>query len=143
MLADALGRPLRFGGGYPDIKLRLFHRGFAQWSADLVHEKVETREEAALLDGDLMHDTAPRLDEATAKWASYASMQARGMYAAGKRASWRQLLLNPASRFLKQYLFQQGFRDGLPGFAMAAFSSFFCFYKYLELRRLSRSESAP
>lgn len=135
-----LGRPLRFGGGYPDIKLRLFHRDHAQWSRDAVHEKVEAAGPVELLDGDLMHDTAPILAHATSKWASYASMQARDMHAAGRRAGLRHVLLNPVARFAKQYLIQMGFRDGLPGFAMAAFSSFFCFYKYLELWRLGAQE---
>jgi glycosyltransferase involved in cell wall biosynthesis len=131
-----LGRPLRFGGGYPDIKLRLFNRQHGRWSTDLVHERVQTDAEVRLLEGDLMHDTAPNLDLAMAKWASYASLQAQGMKDQGKRGRWWHLVLNPVSRFLKQYVVQQGFRDGLPGFAMAAFSSFFCFYKYLQLMRL-------
>lgn len=135
-----LGRALRFGSGYPDIKLRLFHRAHARWSDDAVHEKVLTGAETDLLDGDLMHDTAPDLAAATAKWARYASMQARDMHAAGRRSGWTHLLLSPVSRFLKQYLVQQGFRDGWPGFAMAAFQGFFCFYKYLELWRLGKAE---
>ena len=130
-----MGRALRFGGGYPDVKLKLFHQAHGRWSDDLVHEKVESLTDAPLMDGDLMHDTAPQLDRAIAKWARYAALQAKGMFTAGQRAGWRQLLLNPLSRFIKQYVIQQGFRDGLPGFAMAAISSFFCFYKYLELKR--------
>ena len=130
------GRPLRHGGGYPDTKLRLFDRRHAQWNRAAVHEQVETSAEVGLIQADLMHETAPDLPAAMAKWARYAAMQAASMHAAGKRSGWHRILFSPPSRFLKQYLLQQGFRDGLAGFAMAGFSSFFCFFKYLELWRL-------
>jgi glycosyltransferase involved in cell wall biosynthesis len=131
-----LGRPLSFGGGYPDFKVRLFDRRQARWSDDYVHEKVVCPGEPGQLEGDLMHDTAPQLSEATAKWAAYASMQARAMHDNGQRAGWSRILFSPMARFFKQWLVQQGFRDGLAGFGLAVFSSFFCFYKYLELWRL-------
>lgn len=134
-----LGRALRHGGGYPDTKLRLFDRRHAQWNDAMVHEQVETPEEVGLIEADLMHETAPDLPVAMAKWSRYASMQAAAMHAAGKRSGWARILFSPPSRFLKQYVVQQGFRDGLAGFAMAAFSSFFCFLKYLDLWRLQTS----
>lgn len=131
-----LGRALRFGGGYPDIKLRLFDRRHAQWDQAAVHEEVETAGETGLIEADLMHDTASSLPAAMAKWARYASMQAAALHAGGGRSGWSRILFSPAARFLKQYVLKQGFRDGLAGFALAAFSSFFCFFKYLELWRL-------
>ena len=134
-----LGRALRHGGGYPDAKLRLFDRRHAQWNQAMVHEQVETSGEIGLIEADLMHETAPDLPAAMAKWARYAAMQAAAMHANGKRSGWHRILFSPPARFLKQYVVQQGFRDGLAGFAMAAFSSYFCFFKYLELWRLQIS----
>jgi len=131
-----LGRPLRHGGDYPDRKLRLFDRKCAHWNADVVHAVVETDEPVEKLHQDLMHYTAESLDEAVAKWARFAMMQAREMQAAGVRASALNLVLNPVARFVKLYLFKQGFRDGVPGLTMATMSSYFCFLKYLELWRL-------
>ena len=83
-----LGRALRFGGGYPDVKLRLFDRRHAQWNQAAVHEDVETTAEVGMIDADLMHDTAPSLPAAMAKWARYASMQAEAMHAGGRRSGW-------------------------------------------------------
>ena len=131
-----LGRALRFGGGYPDNKLRLFDRRHAQWNQASVHEEVETTTPVGLIKADLMHDTAPILPVAMAKWAKYASMQAEAMHAGGVRSGWVRILFSPPARFLKLYFLKQGFRDGLAGMAAAAFSSFFCFLKYVELWRL-------
>src|SRR5262245_57348878 len=52
-----LGRWLRHGEGYPDWSVRLFHRGYARWSDDAVHEKVVTERPILRLRGDLLHDS--------------------------------------------------------------------------------------
>ena len=52
-----MGRFLRYGEGYPDWNVRLFHRDHAQWSDDAVHEKVCFSESAGTLKGDLLHDS--------------------------------------------------------------------------------------
>lgn len=135
-----LGRPLRHGGDYPDRKLRLFHRAYAGWNQGAVHAVVETDEPVAEWRQDLMHYTAESLDHAVSKWARFADMQAQEMHAAGVTPGLRKLLLSPFSRFIKLYLLKQGFRDGVPGFAMAVFSAFFCFLKYLGLWRLCREK---
>ena len=131
-----LGRALRFGGGYPDAKLRLFDRRHAQWNKASVHEEVETTRQVGFIEADLMHETAPSLPDAMAKWARYTSMQAEAMHASGARSGWVRIVFSPLVRFMKMYILKQGFRDGLAGLALAVFSSFFCFLKYLELWRM-------
>ena len=39
-LAQYLGRWILHSGWYPDRKMRLYHRGKAQWVGDFVHESV-------------------------------------------------------------------------------------------------------
>ncbi len=39
-LSTFCGRPMRHSGWYPDYVLRLFRRGSARFSDDLVHERV-------------------------------------------------------------------------------------------------------
>ena len=86
-----MGRVLRHGEGYPDWSLRLFHRGHARWSDDLVHEKVETETAIGTLDGDLLHESAESLDAYLAKQNRYTTLQVRDYSreanAPGSRAS--------------------------------------------------------
>lgn len=133
-----LGRPLKHGGDYPDRKLRLFHRDSARWNSDVVHAVVETGETIGEWGEDLMHYTAETLDQAIAKWARFAAMQARELHERGCPARVRRLVFSPLARFFKLYVLKQGFRDGVPGFAMAVLSAFFCFQKYLGLWRLAQ-----
>lgn len=44
---------------------------------------------------------------------------------------------------MKMYLLKLGFLDGLEGFVLCAFSSFYVFVKYVKLRELERRPGEP
>ena len=45
----------------------------------------------------------------------------------------RDLLLRPPARFLRAYVLEGGFRDGVPGLAIAAVSAFHVFLRFAKL----------
>jgi hypothetical protein len=52
------------------------------------------------------------------------------------------MVCRPPARFLRAYLLKQGFRDGVPGFVIAANTAFYVFAKYAkqwEMERLGAS----
>jgi hypothetical protein len=69
----------------------------------------------------------------------YAAQGAAEAWSRGERPSVFTLLVRPPARFLKQYVLQCGFRDGMEGFLLCAISSFGVFLKYAKLREISRS----
>jgi glycosyltransferase involved in cell wall biosynthesis len=71
-----LGRYLKHGEGYPDWSLRLFDRRQARWSADAVHEKVETLSAVGELSGDLLHESAESLSSYLTKQNRYTTLAA-------------------------------------------------------------------
>jgi glycosyltransferase involved in cell wall biosynthesis len=131
-----LGRWLAHGEGYPDWNIRLFDRRRARWSDDVVHEKVVADGPAATLRGDLLHASAESIDAYIAKQNRYTSAQATAMHARGERASAAQMMLSPAARFVRFYVFKLGFLDGVAGFAHIAIGAFASFLKYAKLRAL-------
>ena len=135
-----MGRWLRHGEGYPDWSLRLFDRRHARWSDDAVHEHVLTDARVGRLRGDLLHES--ELDIATYldKQNRYTSLQAERLYERGKRASLRQLLLNPLVRFIKFYFVRRGFLDGIPGLVHIGIGCFNTFVKYAKLRERGTSK---
>lgn len=138
-----LGRYLRFGEGYPDWSLRLFHRGVARWSDDAVHEKVLFVGEAQTLNGDLLHDSAETLSTYLGKQNRYTGLAAEAALARGKRASVGHLLLSPLIRFIKFYLLRQGFRDGLPGLIHILIGCFNSFSKYAKMLEATSVKKTP
>jgi glycosyltransferase involved in cell wall biosynthesis len=133
-----LGRYLRHGEGYPDYSSRLFHRHRAQWSLDLVHEKVEhpTGTYFHKLTGDLLHHSADTLQHYIDKQNRYTSIQAEQLAQRGAWPSTAKLILSPTLRWIKFYLIRQGFRDGWQGFVHIAIGCFNSFMKYAKTREI-------
>ena len=133
-----LGRYLRHGEGYPDWSLRLFDRRVANWSDDAVHEKVMCTVAVGDLAGDLLHESAEKLENYLAKQNRYTSLAAAAY--AGKPVSAARLVGSPLVRFVKFYLLRGGFRDGVPGLVHIAIGCFNSFVKYAKIReRQTRS----
>src|SRR5882724_6086876 len=70
------------GGG--KRHLRLFRRGYAQFTDDAVHERVICRPPTATLDGLMIHDTVASKDEAMEKCHRYARLGAQRLAAQGR-----------------------------------------------------------
>jgi glycosyltransferase involved in cell wall biosynthesis len=134
------GRWLAHGEGYPDLSLRLFHRQFADWSNDPVHETVITTAAVGRLKGDLLHESAEDIATYLQKQNRYSSLHAEALYAQGVRAGYAKLFLSPTARFIKFYFLKAGFLDGGPGFAHVAIGAFAAFAKYAKLIELTKKE---
>jgi hypothetical protein len=132
-----MGRWLRHGEGYPDWCARLFDRRRANWSADLVHEKLEADGPLGHLQGDLLHESEQGLADYLDKQNHYTDLQAERMFAAGKRFSVLKMLTSPLARFVKFYFFRRGFLDGVPGLVHIAIGCLTSFLKYAKLRELA------
>lgn len=131
-----LGRFLRHGEGYPDCCLRLFNRQHAQWSDDLVHEKIIPNTDdfkVGVLRGDLMHESGESLYKYIEKQNTYTTIQADLRLQKRERILMIKVLLSPSVRFIKYYFFKRGFIDGFPGFVHISIGCFFVFLKYVKL----------
>ncbi|WP_202635221.1 glycosyltransferase family 2 protein [Rugosibacter aromaticivorans] len=133
-----MGHYLRHGEGYPDWSLRFFNRHHAQWSADVVHEKVCATGAVGTLAGDLLHDSAESLANYLDKQNHYSTLAANAARAQGKRAHAAHLLLSPLVRFIKFYFFRRGFLDGLPGLTHILIGCGTSFVKYAKMAALQR-----
>ena len=132
------GRNSKPGGGYRVGSRPPFARRQARWSADAVHEKVETLSAVGELSGDLLHESAESLSSYLSKQNRYTTLAAEMALAAGKRASFPRIALSPIIRFIKFYFVRQGFRDGLPGLihiAIGCFNSMMKYSKMLERQK--------
>jgi len=128
-----LGRYLRHGEGYPDWSLRLFDRRVAHWSSDAVHEKVICEAPIGKLTGDLLHESAERLDNYLAKQNRYTTLAAESDVGRRKISASR-LVVSPLVRFVKFYFLRSGFRDGVPGLIHITIGCFNSFIKYAKIR---------
>ncbi len=119
-LSEYFGRFLRHGNAYPDRVMRLFDRRKGGWRGKReIHEAASVDGSVGTLQGDLIHYPYRSLQQQLAKTEKYARMMAEHEFARGKRATLGKLVLAPAWRFWRGFLFRGGFRDGWHGLVYA------------------------
>lgn len=135
-LARYCGRWIRHSGWYPDRKVRLYRRDLGRWVGQYVHESVEVAGPVGQLEGDLLHFTCDTLEEHRATIARYTSLAAREIHDAGRTVRSYRLLVSPLYSFVKSYLLQRGFLDGVAGYTIARMAAQYVYLKYSKARRL-------
>ncbi|WP_019937608.1 glycosyltransferase family 2 protein [Bordetella sp. FB-8] len=132
-LSSFCGAWIRHGGWYPDWIPRLFKRGAARFSDDLVHERLVFEAPARRLSGKLLHYSYEDLDAVLRKLDAYSSAGARQRAAAGKRAGLGTALARGAWAFVRTWVLRAGFLDGRAGFMIAVFNAETVYYRFLKL----------
>ncbi len=145
-LSEFCGRFLRHSGWYPDYVARLFKRGAAKFSDDMVHERLVPRGAVGRLKQPLIHRGYRGASEALRKIDQYSTAWAQQALAAGRQAGFAAAPLHGLAAFVKTYIFRRGFLDGVSGFAVAVSSAEVAYYKYFKLwsaRHFGTTQSAP
>ncbi|WP_369926663.1 glycosyltransferase family 2 protein [Xanthomonas sp. NCPPB 2632] len=115
-----LGKVMKHGNAGSDRVVRLFDRRTAGWhGAREIHESVVVKGRTETIDGWLDHDPYRSLSAMLAKQERYAHLMAEEAFARRKRTGLAQIVLSPAFRFLKGYVFRGGFLDGWRGLIYA------------------------
>jgi glycosyltransferase involved in cell wall biosynthesis len=135
------GKPLRFGDWHGDRVLRLFRRGAARFTEDLVHERLAYDGAAPVLDGLLMHYTIDSLEDALEKGRRYAEAGAPRVAARG-RGGLGSAVGHATWTFLRGYLLRGGFLDGREGLLLAWCNAAGTWQRYRIAGRLRRRARA-
>jgi glycosyltransferase involved in cell wall biosynthesis len=135
------GQWIAHSGWYPDRKVRLFDRRLAQWGGRNPHDRVvlSAGVREAHLEGDLLHYSYYTVAEHWSRARRYADIAAQAMLEEGRRATWAHLLLSPATKWLRNYVFKLGFLDGRAGWTICRIAAVETYWKYLRLYRLRKA----
>jgi hypothetical protein len=122
--------------------LRVFKRGSAKFSDDLVHERVVTQLPVLALKNHLLHYSYLGFSQVLQKVDAYSSASAKQAYARGKRSSVWGALGHGSWAFFRTYVIRRGFLDGAHGVALAISNAETSYYKYLKLWHIQQVEDA-
>ncbi len=136
-LAQYLGKWILYSGWYPDRKVRLFDRRKARWVGEYVHESVLSEGRVGELTGNLLHYTCGSLSEHLKTMDRYTTLAAEEIVARKKPMGARQLLFDPPWTFVRTFLLQRGFQDGLEGLTIAYMAAIYTFLKFAKARFMS------
>ena len=131
-LSSFCGRPMRHSGWSPDYVLRLFRRGKARFSDDLVHERVVHNGFKARLTQPLIHFPVLRLEDALSRMDRYSTAGAEMLVASGRRVSFITGIVRGFWAFIRTYLLRGGFLDGREGFLLAVANAEGTYYRYMK-----------
>lgn len=136
-IAQYLGRWILHSGWYPDRKVRLFDRRRAKWIGDFVHESVQVEGPIGHLKSNILHFTCSSLSEHLKTMDRYTTLAAEQLVEQKAKVGWTELALDPAWTFLRTFVFQRGFLDGMEGLAIAYMAALYNFLKYAKARNMS------
>ena len=132
-LSNYCGQYMRHSGWYPDRVTRLFKRNSAQFSNELVHEKIVTSSPVGQITSPLLHESFTGFEAVLDKANRYSSAGAQMLFARGKTASPGKALAHGAWAFFRTYILKRGFLDGRMGLILAISNAEGTYYRYLKL----------
>ncbi|MES2511044.1 MAG: glycosyltransferase family 2 protein [Pseudomonadota bacterium] len=141
-LSSYCGTYMRHSGWYPDRVTRLFRRGSAEFSTELVHEKLVTQKPVGHLRENLLHESFHNFEAVMDKANRYSTAGAHMLLARGRTASPGRALAHGFWAFFRTYILKLGFLDGRMGLVLAISNAEGTYYRYLKLWLLRRSRGA-
>lgn len=120
------GKTLQHGETGNIYLLRLARKDAGKWQGR-VHETWLVAGKVEKLQHVLLHFPHPTISEFLAEINFYTSLRAEELHKKGVRATCLSILFYPKAKFVLNYFFRQGFRDGLPGLIFALLMSFHSF----------------
>jgi len=130
------GRFIRHSGWSPDFVDRLFIRGTARFSEDLVHERLLPTGPVAKLNNPMLHYSFINYSQVLQKIDRYSTASAEQAFAKGKTSSPLKAILHGIWSFFRTYILQAGFLDGAQGLALAISNAQGTYYRYIKLWHL-------
>lgn len=117
---------LNFGETGSIKLLKLAKKGSGNWERS-VHEIWKVKGNTAVLNNPLMHYPHINVAKFLKEINFYTGLRARELFENRTKASFLSIIFFPTGKFLQNYLFRQGFRDGIPGLLLALMMSFHSF----------------
>ncbi len=133
------GHWMRHGGWWPDHVTRLFRRGAARFSDDVVHERLIVEGAIQKLNEPLLHYTYDTMAQALEKQDRYSTLGAQQAFAQGKTATPFTAATHGLWTLVRTYLLRRGLLDGRAGWMLASYNARTTYLRYLKLWELGRA----
>jgi len=135
------GKFIRHSGWSPDYVDRLFKRGTARFSDDLVHERLIPHGQVAKLKNPMLHYSFMNYSQVLQKLDRYSTASAEQAFAKGHTSNPLKAILHGIWAFIRTYIIRAGFLDGAQGFTLAISNGQGTYYRYLKLWQLNQDAS--
>ena len=129
-------RWIRYGGWYPSAQLKFFKKSVFRWEETTVHPRALSDRSWGVLRHDILHYSYRDERDFIQKQDRHTTLEAEKWVADGRRVTAFKSLWRTLDRFLRSYLFKQGFRDGRLGFFVARMAGNYQWTSYQKYQAL-------
>lgn len=132
-------KAIRGCGWYPDLVLRLYHRGKTQFNDNQVHESVQVKEGMEIVDlaSRLKHYPYDSVDSLIEKAQFYSRLYA-DQNEGRVDSSPMKAFTHGIAAFFKGYVIRRGYQDGYEGFVISMSQGLAAYLKYIKLYEANR-----
>lgn len=120
------GQEIRHGEAGQTKLLRLAQKGSGKWHGK-VHEKWKVDGEISELESPLKHVPHKSVFEFIREVDAYSTLRSEELFEKGVKSSAATIVFYPLAKFVRNYFFKMGYKDGIPGFIYAVIMSFHSF----------------
>lgn len=131
-LVHYLGRWIRHGDWYPDMKLRLFKKAFGECGGEEPHDRITVRGHVLDFANPLNHYTYENISAQLKQIDRFSTISAT-THSKRHTPSYFTICGHAVYRFFRCYFIKLGFLDGIPGLIVAVNVAFGTFIKYAKL----------
>ena len=128
-----LGKAVRYSGLQRDRVTRLFHRGHARYPNKRVHADLIVDGPTTALRQRMLHYYIRSFDHMIAKMTRYANWGAAQMFIEGKTTNAWDIFAHTTGKFVRDYILNYGFLDGVRGLISVGMHAYYTFWKYAKL----------
>jgi len=134
-----MGQRVNYSGWRNDSVIRLFKKEVCKYNARHVHEALVVNGTVGQLTHKLLHYSYRSFDAYMQKMNGYASLQAKDYNKKTGRLTAYHFVIKPFWGFLKHYIVQSGFRDGVVGLTIGYVQGYVVFMRYVKLWLLRKN----
>jgi len=136
-----LGRPMRWGGWWPDYVLRLIRKdSLVGWKGEL-HEQPEIKGKVRKLKNPLMHISHRSLEEMVDKTNEWSEIEAKLLFESGHpQMAWWRFISVAAREFWYRGVLKLGFLDGAVGVIEIIYQMFSRMITYAKLWEMQKTK---
>lgn len=137
-ITNYCGKWIKYGGWYPDKKLRLWYAPKGEWTGINPHDRFVLQEGSKIseLKGNLLHFSYHSIYQHIQQVNTFTEIAAKADVERGRKVTLFGMLFKTIWKFNRDYLFKGGFLDGYYGFIVAFISTFAAFAKYAKIREI-------
>lgn len=126
-------RWIKHCGWYPDVCIRLYNKNKTKFKEVKQHSYVTTKNYQKI-NGDIIHYSFRNIGELFSKQGrNFSTRGAKILYQNGKKANCFSPIIHGLSAFIKQYVLQLGFIDGIDGLTVSLSAAINSYLKYAKL----------